>query len=88
MSKNLISSPKPAYPPAARLQRVEGDVVVRVLISENGTIEKATAVTGPVPLRGAAESAMQQWRYKPYIVEGKPIKVQTEMNFHFTLNPQ
>jgi periplasmic protein TonB len=88
MSKNLIDSPKPAYPLGARFQRVEGDVVVRVLIAENGTIEKATAVTGPQPLRGAAESAVRQWRYKPYIVDGKPVKVQTEMNFHFTLNPE
>jgi len=88
MKKNLIDSPKPTYPVGARFQRVEGDVLVRVLISEAGTILKATAVSGPQPLRGAAESAMRQWRYKPYMVDGMPVKVQTEMNFHFTLKPE
>jgi TonB family protein len=88
MSKNLIDSPKPTYPLGARLQRVEGDVLVRVLISENGRVEKATAVSGPQPLRGVAESAIQQWRYKSYIVDGRPVKVQTDVNFHFTLNPE
>jgi len=88
MKKNLIDSPKPTYPMGARFQRVEGDVLLRVLISETGTILKATAVSGPQPLRGAAESAMRQWRYKPYMVDARPVKVQTEMNFHFSLKPE
>jgi TonB family protein len=85
LSNNIVKFQMPSYPKAARKQKVEGDVLVRVLISEKGKIEKAVALNGPSPLRGAVEKAVRRWRYKPYLQDGKPVKVQTWVSFHFAM---
>jgi TonB family protein len=85
LSHNLIASPKPSYPQIAHFQRTEGDVLVRTVISEKGTVESVTVVSGPAPLRQAAVDAMKSWRYKPYLLDGRPVEVQTYIDFHFSL---
>ena len=85
LAHNLIASPKPVYPPVAHFQRTEGDVMVQALISEKGTIERVTVMSGPTSLRQAAADAMKSWRYKPYLVNGKPMVVQTYIDFHFSM---
>jgi protein TonB len=75
----------PTYPKSARRQRLQGDVLVRVLISEKGKIVRAVAQNGPQSLRDAAEKAVSHWRYVPYIEDGKPVVVQTWVTFHFEL---
>ncbi len=86
LSHNLIASPKPTYPQAAHFQRTEGDVMVRALISEKGTVESVTVVSGPTALREAALDAMRNWRYRPYLMSGKAVEVQTYVDFHFSLD--
>jgi len=85
LTHNLIASPKPTYPPVAHFQRTEGDVMVRAVISAQGVVEIAAAMSGPASLREAAVEAMRNWRYRPYLVNGKPVVVQTYINFHFSL---
>lgn len=86
LSHNLIASPKPTYPQAAHFQRTEGDVMVRAVISEKGTVESVTVVSGPMALREAAVNAMRSWRYRPYLMSGKAVEVQTYVDFHFSLD--
>jgi TonB family protein len=83
---SAILSPKPVYPPRARSMHVEGDVVVQVAISETGAIKSATATKGPLALRDAAVTAMRGWKYKPYLVNGKPIEVHTYVDFRFEID--
>lgn len=83
LSNNIVKFEMPPYPKAARKQGVEGDVLVRVLISDKGKIEKAVALNGPPTLRGAVEKAVRRWRYKPYVQDGQPVQVQTWVTFHF-----
>jgi protein TonB len=69
----------------ARFQREEGNVILQALISEAGTVESVGVVSGPAGLRNAAIDALRSWRYKPYLVDGRPVKVRTYVNFHFTV---
>lgn len=75
----------PEYPMLAKSNRVQGVVIVRVLIDQIGSVINATAVSGPGDLRSAAEAAARKWRFKPTIVNGRPIKVQGMLTFNFTL---
>ena len=59
--------------------------MVRAVISAQGVVEIAAAMSGPASLREAAVEAMRNWRYRPYLVNGKPVVVQTYINFHFSL---
>jgi len=87
LSSNIVKFQMPAYPKAAKKQRLEGDVLVRVLISEKGKIDRAVALNGPSQLRGAVEKAVRHWRYKPYVQNGQPVQVQTWVTFHFAMQP-
>jgi len=87
MGSYLVKSQLPQYPKSARRQGQQGDVLVRVLISEKGKIERVVVLSGPPALRGPVEKAVGRWRYKPYVENGDPVMVQTWMTFHFTLGP-
>jgi TonB family protein len=81
-----IAQPPPAYPSVARLQRVEGDVLLQALVDERGRVEDVTVVNGPGPLRNAAIDALRNWRFKPYLLDGHPVAVRTFVDFHFKMN--
>jgi TonB family protein len=80
---NVISSVKPAYPPAARNMRLSGNVEVKVVISETGHVTDAKALNGPMMLQGAAEAAARQWVYKPATRNGVPMKTESVITFTF-----
>jgi TonB family protein len=83
----LVSAPKPKYPPRARNDGIEGSVALEVTISKSGSIETLHVINGPQSLRSAAVDAVRYWRYKPYLVDGRPVEVLTTVNVHFTLKP-
>ena len=82
----LISKVQPTYPPLARQARVQGTVVLRALIAKDGSMEDLTVVSGHPMLVQAALDAVKQWRYKPYLVDGKPVEVETTINVNFQLS--
>jgi protein TonB len=79
-----ISQPQPTYPPIARAAHVQGTVVLHAIISKSGTIEKLTVVSGPPMLTASAMDAVSRWRYKPYLLNGDPVEVETTINVNFT----
>jgi len=83
---NCISCPPPLYPSAAKAVRVSGTVVLDAVISTTGTIEKLQFVSGSPLLRNAAMDAARNWRYKPTILSGQPVEVQTEITVVFRLD--
>jgi protein TonB len=83
---NIISQTHPVYPPIARAARVQGVVVLHATISKTGTIENLTVVSGPAMLQQAAITAVQSWRYKPTVLDGEPVEVDTTVDVNFTLN--
>jgi periplasmic protein TonB len=80
-----ISQPKPTYPPIARSARIAGSVVLAATISKNGAIENLRVVNGHPMLVPAAMDAVKQWRYKPYLLNGEPVEVETQVTVNFNL---
>ncbi|MBZ5544809.1 MAG: energy transducer TonB [Acidobacteriia bacterium] len=77
----LVKMVKPVYPPEAKKQGVEGDVMIDVIISKKGEVSEATATSGPQVLREAALAAVRQWRYTPPPVD---VKMTIHVNFQLT----
>jgi protein TonB len=81
----LIKRVQPNYPPLARQARISGQVVLHAVISKDGSIENLTLVSGHPMLAPSAIEAVKQWRYKPYLLNGEPVEVDTEIQVNFTL---
>jgi TonB family protein len=86
MAANLVSGPKPSYPTLANLTRTQGNVVMQVVISRNGTVKDMQVIKGHRLLRGAAKNAVRTWRYRPYKVNGVPVEVATVVSVDFALH--
>lgn len=80
-----ISQPPPAYPAIARAAGIQGTVILQATISKSGTIEGLRVVGGPAMLRQSALDAVKQWRYRPYLLNGDPVEVETTINVIFSL---
>ena len=83
---SLIRRVEPTYPPLARQTRIQGTVVLVAVISKAGTIDNLRLVSGHPMLVGAALDAVSQWRYRPYILNGDVIEVETQITVNFMLN--
>jgi protein TonB len=82
----LTHQVKPTYPPLARQARIQGQVVLAAVISKNGSIENLRVMSGHPMLTQSALDAVRQWRYKPYILNGEPVEVETTITVNFTLS--
>ena len=81
----VLKKVMPTYPLLATKARIHGEVVLDVDISKEGTVESLRAVSGHPMLIPAAIDAVKNWRYKPYVVDGKPVPVQTQVTVNFAL---
>jgi periplasmic protein TonB len=82
----LIRKIQPNYPPLARQARIQGSVLLQAVISKDGAIENLRLISGHPMLAPAALEAVKQWRYKPYILNGEPVEVETQITVNFTLS--
>jgi periplasmic protein TonB len=81
----LIHRVEPTYPPLARAARVQGDVVLSAVIDTSGQITNLQLVSGHPMLVPAAIAAVRQWHYKPYLLNGTPVEVETTITVIFSL---
>ena len=86
MEGSIIRRVQPAYPPLARSARIQGSVVLSAVISKAGTIQNLQVLSGHPLLVRAAIDAVSQWRYRPYILNGEPIEVETQITVNFFLS--
>ncbi|HEY7353804.1 MAG TPA: TonB family protein [Terriglobales bacterium] len=77
---------QPVYPPLARTARVQGSVILAAEIGKDGTIQNLHVISGHPLLTQAALDAVKQWRYRPYILNGEPVVVDTQVTVNFTLS--
>jgi protein TonB len=84
----LIFGPRPAYPRIAVMARIQGTVRIQAIIERDGIIGHLQVLSGPPMLTKAALDAVQQWRYKPTLLNGQPVEVITEIDVHFALSSQ
>jgi len=82
----LIRRVQPNYPPLARQARIQGQVVLQAEISKEGAIQNLQLISGHPMLAPAAIEAVKQWRYKPYLLNGEPVAVDTQVIVNFTLS--
>ena len=82
---DLIYRVQPQYPEIAREAHIQGMVQLRAIISKAGTIENLIAEGGHPMLVPAAIKAVRQWRYRPYMLNGQPVEVETEITVNFVL---
>jgi len=82
----LVKKTQPAYPPLARQARIQGTVVLQAEISKDGSIQNLRLISGHPMLAPAAIEAVKQWKYKPYLLNGEPVEVETQVQVNFTLS--
>jgi protein TonB len=75
----------PTYPSQARLQRVEGPVLLDAEVGVDGNVHEIKVVSGNPILAIAAKQAVQQWRYQPFQLNGKPVPIHTRVTIQFKL---
>lgn len=79
----LIKSVAPIYPKSAMTMHIDGDVKLLATISKTGDITKVKAISGDNRLTMAAIEAVRQWKYKPYLLNGEPVEIQTTVILKF-----
>ena len=82
----LIKKVTPNYPQLAKQARIQGTVVLQAEISKDGTIQNLQLISGHPMLAPAAIEAVRQWRYKPYLLNGEPVAVETTVQVNFSLS--
>jgi TonB family protein len=80
-----ISKVPPIYPADAKAARIQGSVVIGVIIGKDGNIQSEHLISGDSLLAPAAMDAVKQWKYRPYILNGNPVEVDTQITVNFAL---
>ena len=81
----VIKKVSPKYPNKARKQHIQGTVVLMATISKDGNITDLKMVSGHPMLVDAAITAVKKWKYRPYLLQGHPVEVETQVLVNFTL---
>jgi TonB family protein len=83
----LVSRVNPEYPSEAKDRHVEGDVLLKINIDKEGNVYRVEPESGdPQPSASAAEAA-KQWKYRPFLLNGQAVEVETKLKVNFTLAP-
>jgi protein TonB len=85
LNGRAISKPAPVYPPFAVPARAQGNVIVQIVVGEDGTVISAQAVGGHPLLQQAAVEAARQARFSPTLLSGRPVKVSGVITYNFVL---
>ncbi|MBV9183036.1 MAG: energy transducer TonB [Acidobacteria bacterium] len=83
---NLIYDVAPKYPPEAGRARIEGTVVLMAVIGKDGTVRDVQVESGLPVLAQAAIDAVKQWRYRPYLLNGEPVEIDSQITINFNLS--
>ncbi len=83
---SLINRVQPVYPPLARQTRISGTVRLHAIIGKDGSIQQLEVMSGHPLLQQAALDAVRQWRYRPTLLNGEPVEVDTTIDVIFSLN--
>jgi protein TonB len=82
---DLLHQVKPTYPHTAIIMRVQGAVILEAIIDREGRVENLKVLSGHPLLIRAAFEAVQQWRYRPTLLNGQPVEVVTQVTVNFSL---
>jgi TonB family protein len=85
MAARIVSQVQPKYPEKAKKEKIQGTVLLNVEIGKDGSVENVKVASGPKVLRQSALVAVRQWKYKPYLLNGSPVEVDTTISVIYTL---
>jgi len=85
MAGNLLTKVVPVFPEEAKRQRVNGMVVLHAIIGTDGLVKDLRVVSGPKLLQASYLDAVKQWTYKPYLLNGVPVEVETTIALHINM---
>jgi protein TonB len=77
---------RPGYPLLARQMKIQGSVILRALISKEGTIQDLHVLSGPTILASAAQDAVRQWHFKPHYQGAEAVETQAKITVNFTIS--
>ncbi|MBV9625060.1 MAG: energy transducer TonB [Acidobacteria bacterium] len=81
----LLKKVPPTYPPLAWQTRKEGSVELLATISKEGYIKDVRVLKGDSLFARSATDAVRQWKYRPYLLNGQPVEIKTEITVNFTI---
>jgi protein TonB len=81
----LVKQVQPTYPPEAMRLKIAGQVQLMATISKSGDISAVKILSGDSRLAHGAAEAVKQWKYKPYLLNGEPVEIQTQVTINFKL---
>lgn len=87
-TQTLSRPVEPRYPLLAREMQIQGAVVLDVLIGRDGIIQHLRVLSGPAILSAAAQEAVKQWRFRPYLQSGQPVETEARITVNFTIFTQ
>jgi protein TonB len=82
----LIQKIEPKYPQLALQARIQGQVLLQAIIDKEGNITELSLVSGQPLLVPAAIAAVSRWRYRPFLLNGQPIEIETTITVNFQLS--
>ncbi|HXZ12104.1 MAG TPA: energy transducer TonB [Candidatus Sulfotelmatobacter sp.] len=82
---SIVRQVMPIYPPIAKTAHISGTVILHAIIGKDGSVQDLTYMSGPPLLMKSALDAVKQWRYKPTLLNGEPVEVDTTISVVFTL---
>ena len=86
-TSHVLEKPvQPSYPMLARQMKVQGAVILQALIGADGSIQDLKVLSGPAILASAAQEAVRQWRFKPYLQNGVPVETEAKITVNFTIS--
>ena len=74
-----------AYPVLGQHMRVQGSVVLQAIVAADGTIENLRVLSGPAILASAAQQAVRQWHFKPYLENGQAVETKARITVNFSI---
>ena len=83
---HLLQHDDPLYPPIAKAARVQGDVVIGLVINESGQVASEKVVSGPAMLQQAALDAVKKWRFTPFQANGVSTQTATTLTIPFHID--
>jgi protein TonB len=82
----LLHVVEPPYPPLAKVAHVDGMVTLKAVVGCDGKVKELTLISGPPLLVSAAEAAVRQWIYRPTLLNGVPVEVETDIHITFSFS--
>jgi TonB family protein len=86
MQAQILNKVTPKYPEDAKRAHIQGVVTLKAIISKDGAVDRLSILSGPAPLQQSSLDAVRQWTYKPFLVNGQPVEVETTINVHYSLS--